>query len=29
MKNLINKHNWPLKSLVRIEMNGAEVNILP
>ena len=28
MKNLINKHNWPLKSLVRIEMNGAEVNIL-
>ena len=28
MKKLINKHNWPLKSLVRIEMNGAEVNIL-
>ena len=29
MKNLIDKHNWPLRSLVRIEMNGAEVNILP
>ncbi len=29
MKNLIDKYNWPLKSLIRIEMNGAEVNILP
>ena len=28
MKKLIKKHNWPIKSLVRIEMNGAEVNIL-
>ncbi|MDP6856046.1 MAG: hypoxanthine/guanine phosphoribosyltransferase [Candidatus Thalassarchaeaceae archaeon] len=28
MKKLIEKHNWPLKSLVKIEMVGAEVNIL-
>ena len=28
MKKLIKKHDWPMKSLVRIEMKGAEVNIL-
>lgn len=29
MKILKEEHKWPLRSLVRIEMIGAEVNILP
>ncbi|DAC24768.1 MAG TPA: hypothetical protein D7H94_01140 [Candidatus Poseidoniales archaeon] len=29
MQNLIDKHAWPLSSLVRIEMVDGVVNVLP
>ena len=29
MQNLIDKHGWPLHSLVRIEMVDGVVNVLP